>query len=148
MLGGMLPMLFLLFAVLASAQQGQDARSLLQQVSDQARNAKSWRAEFVVTLELKGTGVDMRVEAPFKEAVKLPRYARRETTLMGVPAVIVCDGTAAWTYFPTMNRHQKAPMASGTCTSSSLGGWPRLLDGLQSAVITGRDTVLFQGVPT
>ena len=56
MLWGMRPFVLLLFASMALAQQGEDARPLLQQVADAARNVKSWRAEYVVTTETTGEG--------------------------------------------------------------------------------------------
>ena len=72
MLRGMRPLMFLLFASLALAQQGEDARPLLQQVADAARNVKSWRAEYVATIETTGEGIQSKTETRSKETVQGP----------------------------------------------------------------------------
>jgi TonB family protein len=139
--------MFLLFTSMALAQQGEDARPLLQQVADAARNVKSWRTEFVTTVETTGEGVQSKVETLSKEASKDPNFLRRETTRAGTPTLIICDGAVAWRYSPATKQHGRAPGTTAAC-ASTFSGWTRLLDGLQSAVITGSDTVEFDGFPT
>jgi TonB family protein len=147
MLWGMRPLMLLVCASVAFAQQGEDARPLLQQVADAARNVKSWRAEYVVTVETTGEGVQSKTEMPVKETVQCASLARREATLAGTPVLIICDGTNMWTYALSAKQYLKAAGTTAAC-ASYFSGWTRLMDGLQSAVITGSDTLVFEGVPT
>jgi TonB family protein len=143
----MRPLVFFLFTSLALAQQGEDARSLLQQVADAARNVKSWRAEYVATIEVTAEGVQSKMEMPARESSRSPNLIRREITLAGIPALIVCDGASAWTYMPASKRYQKTTGTSAVCVSP-FSTWAQALNGLQSAVITGRETLVFEGIPT
>jgi TonB family protein len=147
MLWAMRPLMFLLFTSMALAQQGEDARPLLQQVADASRYVKSWRAEYVVTTETTGEGVQSKGETIIKEASKDANFLRRETTRAGTPILTVCDGANAWRYLPATKQHGKMLATTATC-ASTLNGWTRLLDGLQSAFVTGSDKVEFEGVAT
>ena len=147
MLWAMRPLLFLLFTSTALAQQGEDARPLLQQVADAARNVKSWRAEFTANVEITAEGMQSKMELPSKETAQGPNFLRREMTLAGTPVLIVCDGVNTWNYAPALKRYQSIPGTGAACVST-FGSWAQLLNGLQSAVITGSDTVVFEGVPT
>lgn len=147
MLWAMRPLLFLLFTSMVLAQQGEDARPLLQQVADAARNVESWRAEYGVTVETTGVGILSKTEMPVKETVRGASLARREATLAGTPVLIICDGENMWTYAVAAKQYRKAAGTTAAC-ASYFSGWARLMDGLQSAVITGRDTLVFEGVST
>lgn len=139
--------MFLLFTSMALAQQGEDARPLLQQVADAARNVKSWRAEYVATIEVQGEGIQSKMEMPTKESSQGPNLMRREVTLAGISTLIVCDGVNTWNYAPALKRYQKTPGTSAACVST-FASWAQILNGLQSAVITGSETLVFEGIPT
>jgi TonB family protein len=147
MLWGMRPLVFLLFTSMALAQPGEDARPLLRQVSDAARNVRSWRAEYVATIETTGEGFRSKREMPTKETAQGPNLLRREMTPTGTPILIICDGVNTWDYTPALKQYQKTLGARAAC-SSHFSNWARLMDGIQSAVITGSDTVVFEGIPT
>lgn len=139
--------MFLLFTSMALAQQGEDARPLLQQVADAARNVKSWRAEYVATIEVEGEGIQSKMEMPTKESSQGPNLMRREITLAGIPTLIICDGASAWTYMPVLKSYQRTTGTSAACVST-FASWAQILNGLQSAVITGSETLVFEGIPT
>ena len=147
MLWGMRPLLCLLFTSMALAQQGEDARPLLQQVADTARNAKSWRAEYLVMSDMEGEGVHVKTEMHFKESSQGPNLMRREGTLAGSSILITCDGADTWIYLPASKQYQKRPGTTAACVPS-MNTWGHLLDGLQSAVIMGGDTIVLEGKPT
>lgn len=139
--------MFLLFTSMALAQQGEDARPLLRQVADAARNVKSWRAEYVATIEVEGAGIQSKTETRAKESLQGPNLFRRELTRAGSPVLIVCDGANTWWYASAAKQYLKTPVTTAAC-ASTFANWAQLLNGLQSAVITGSDTVAFEGVPT
>jgi TonB family protein len=139
--------MFFLFTSLALAQQGEDARPLLQQVADAARNVKSWRAEYVATIEVTAEGIQSKMEMPTRESSQSPNLMRREITLAGIPTLIICDGASAWTYMPALKRYQKTTGTSAACVST-FSSWAQVLNGLQSAAITGSETLVFEGIPT
>jgi TonB family protein len=69
-------------------------------------------------------------------------------TVAGISTLLICDGNTTWTYLPSRNQYQKSDGVGGSCLTSPMRTWTLLLDGLESAAITGRDTVEFQGKPT
>ena len=125
MLRGMRPLMFLLFASMALAQQGEDARPLLQQVADAARNVKSWRAEYVASIEITGEGIQSKMEMPSKESCAGPEPIGVGRSLVaGMPVLIVCDGANTWIYMPALKQYQKTPGTTAACVSllDRLGG--------------------------
>jgi TonB family protein len=52
-----------------------------------------------------------------------------------------------WTYESGAKQHIRTPDTAAAC-GSFFNRWARLLDGLESAVITGSDTLVFEGMPT
>jgi TonB family protein len=140
--------MFFLFTSMALAQQGEDARPLLRQVVDAARNVKSWRAEVTNSTELKAEGIlQSKTEGTFRDVGQRTGLSRRETTFAGIPMLVVCDGFSTWVQMPTLKRYQKTPGTSAAC-APSFSQLQAPLAVFQSAVITGRDTVLFEEIST
>lgn len=138
----------LALALFLFASQLEDARPLLQQIADSARNAKSWRAEGVVTNEYTGPGAQTKLEFQLKVAAARPNFSRMETTGGMASDLVVCDGSTAWIYRPNANQYTKSPAAGNPACGMTVLGWTTLMDGLESAVFNRRETVQFQGAAT
>jgi TonB family protein len=146
MILGMKPILLMLLASLASAQQGKDARALLNRVVDTARTTKSWRAEFTGIDEQRSDKVSHLIQVSLKMTLQGPYYAHIEGSDGGV--VLTCDGVTAWRYHPSLNNFANIPVARYRSCLGFVPAWTNLLDGLRSAAIVGRDAVQFQGALT
>lgn len=167
----------LMFPLLACSAQGPgDAISLLRKVEEAARSAKSWAIEghrvdlLQIRVSRRGNVPEPAEPAIDKARRALPagdfkltwhapdrvRYESAETN--PGRALVVCDGTAVWTYFPSANQYLKeAPardasssVAEGTTPDKCdfvVGDWQNLLQGVASATFAGHETVEFEGGP-
>jgi TonB family protein len=135
---------------LASAQTGEDARALLQEVASTSLAAKSWLAEGVRASELTGRGMSMHSETRFKSAYQNPSKTLSETTGTetisgrdsGAPGggLRVCDGTDLWIHNIPSESFYRSPVSTGGCRPE-LGDFSKLSENLVSATRIGIDHV-------
>ena len=136
---------FIMASGLVFAQTGNDARPLLEKVSQATRAAKTWQAEGVSVTEITGDGVNTRLETRFRSAFRGPLETRHESS-GAEGGVRVCDGTVLWIHFPRVNFYTRNPISEEKCIPAA-DRWDNLTASLVSALMTGRDQVPFEGVP-
>jgi TonB family protein len=148
------------FGLLCSAQDLQDARSLLAAVSDVARATRSWIIEGRLTIEGASAGESV---GDFKLQWHEPNLARYESGGDGsARTLVVCDGKTVWTYFVRANHYTSVPLSSGGPSAENstgkgqdrlprcsffLSDWENLTAGLMAAEFVGSDTVEIDSVP-
>lgn len=89
--------LLFLAVMVASAQTGGDARSLLKSISNVMRSADSLRVEGMSVRETTGDLGTGHQEVSFELFTQGPLVMRYQSTGPG-PELQICDGTSLWTY--------------------------------------------------
>ncbi len=139
--------LTLLASFTLSAQESPQARAILKMVADARQTVRSYRAEYKLSDEMKGTGNSTKSESTRTVAFLPPNKVRVEIN-SGVPVLMISDGKAAWRYMPTLKEYSKLPSSTNLMASAETFPFSGAnLDGLQSAQIVREEPVVVDGVP-
>jgi TonB family protein len=132
-----------LLAVAAWAQTNQDARPLLEAISDAVRAAGSVRAEGV-NAEDPAAAAAARRETRFEVVTQGPLLMRYHAGYGPNQVLQVCDGTSRWTYQELPNTYTRATDNERVC-APLVARWNDLTEGVVTARVTGRDHSEFEG---
>ncbi len=89
----------LLIAIFASAQQDQKAKSILDEVSQKAKTAKTISADFTFSMENKAMSINEKNEGTIK--LKGQKYV---VDLPGAGVKVYSDGKTSWSYMKQGNQ--------------------------------------------
>lgn len=131
--------------IVASAQQSNDARSLLQQTESLAGSVKNWRAEIAETSQLSGRGMNLETRVRIKIAVQAPLKVRRENSGSD-QTVLVCDGTDSF-YTGDGHSYYRSPAKTNPDCNLPLNSFFKLGKDPISALIVGHDHVVLADGP-
>jgi TonB family protein len=129
----------------SASQSASDAATLVEEAATLARSGKSWRAEG--SLVTRGADGKDQPAVSFKIAFLVPRYARLEIAGGEAPLLRICEGSAQWTYYPSLQGFVRVLLPQiGPC-AFPVNAWPPLSNTLQSPVLAGTETVTVNGQP-
>jgi TonB family protein len=127
--------MFALLGRVAFSQTADDARRLIQEVADAAKNTTNWQIEG--SISYPKSSADHTSSEQFKLLIRSPSEVRFEQSGETAPAVIVCDDTNAWIYSPPLHRYRKQPSAYNKLCSPIVADWKALPTSLESPVFAG-----------
>lgn len=140
-------LLFLMITAISGAAADKNAYKLLQQVQAHAQSLTSWQATGRIAIESSDpSAVPDPPEQSFSAAVQKPAYARVDI-IARTKISTICDGTAAWTWVPSIHQYSKAGASASMLCAAPSNPSEHLLDYLDSAVRQGTDTIEFNGAP-
>jgi len=147
------PLLALLLFSVACVygQDSQEARAILEKVTQPGQSGKSYRAAFSGTAETKGSGLQQKVEITGTITFAHPDKLRAEIKMGPVEALMVRDGAQSWIYRPATKQYMKfsstaSPMTiPGNLDFSLLFG--NVSTDLQSAALSDDEEILFDSAP-
>jgi TonB family protein len=137
--------LLFLAVLAASAQAGEDARSLLKSISNAMRSADSLRVEGMSVRDTTGEQGTSHQEISFELVTRGPlvmRYHRAGPS----PGLQVCDGASLWTYAEASNSYVKGAANVEDC-NPPFARWSDLSKYLVEAKVIGNDHSDFEGRP-
>ena len=138
--------LIMLVWTTAVAQSGDDARQLLDSISQNVRAADSLSVEGMLVREITtADGETKREELSFRISMSTPRLMRFDA-LGERPSLQICDGTSYWIYPAGPNSYIRRPATAETC-NPPFPHWQDLTLYLVDAKIAGHDHSEFDGQP-
>ena len=142
--------IFLTFSV-AFGQDSPDARAILDKVAQVAKAGRSYRAEFVGSVENKGTGLQQKLELAGNVIAQPPGKLRAEMNVGPAEILVVRDGAQLWTYTAATKQYQKTSATAASTADTGflnpsvlLGGAP---SGLVSAKTAPDEDIILDGAP-
>jgi outer membrane lipoprotein-sorting protein len=94
------PLLLLLTAATVHGQDSQEARAILEKVSQASQTGRSYRAEFTGSIESKGSGLQQKVDLAGTVTFQRPDKLRMEMKMGPAEILMVRDGAQTWIYMP------------------------------------------------
>jgi outer membrane lipoprotein-sorting protein/predicted Zn-dependent protease len=137
-----------LTAAAVHGQDSQEARAILERVSQASQTGRSYRAEFTGSIDSKGSGLQQKVELAGTVTFQRPDKLRMEMKMGPAEILMVRDGAEGWIYMPAMKRYTKfAATASNPATADLSMLFGNLTADVQSARLGADESVAFEGVP-
>jgi len=147
--------LFLVLQALCGfAQNGKDARELLNEVAAASRNLQTYRAEGRIAMQLLMTGPPV-LDLTFRVETQAPNRFRIELSagpewewITGFPVMMLCEGHSGWMYQSKAKLYEKLGPGNppgDQCAPFTLLGFEHVADELRSAEITGTGHAQFEG---
>jgi outer membrane lipoprotein-sorting protein len=142
------PFLLLLTAAAVHGQDSQEARAILEKVSQASQTGRSYRAEFTGSIESKGSGLEQKVDLAGTVTFQRPDKLRLEVKMGPAEILTVRDGAQGWIYMPATKRYTKfAATASNPATPDLSMLFGNVTADVQSARLGADETVALEGVP-
>jgi TonB family protein len=135
--------LLFLAVLVASAQTGEDARDLLESISNVMRSADSMRVEGMSVRDATGDLRTSHVELSFELFTQGPLVMRYKRTGLR-PGLQICDGTSIWVYAQIPNTYVKNAANVEDC-NPPFARWSDLTKYLVEAKVIGNDHSDFEG---
>jgi thiol-disulfide isomerase/thioredoxin len=127
-----------------------DPRELVRQSAEAIKQFRSYQLDTLVVIELRGGGLDNKLEMPTSISVRRPDRMRIESRNQTAGLIIVSDGEHTWFFLSSLKQYIKREASNSPEAAVSNSGilpknLPDLKKSIKSVKITGEDYVEIEG---
>ncbi len=137
--------------VLVYGQDSPAARAILDKVNQASHTGQSYRAEFIGSIENKGTGLQQKIELKGTVIFQQPDKFRMEVQIGPREVLMIRDRTEVWIYHPTTKQYTRftatAPSGMNPAAPDLSMLFGNLTADVPSAMLGTDEEVDFAGAP-
>lgn len=141
----------------ALPQTSQDVLDALRKVGETYRAMKTYQAGGVVAMEMRGQGMQYKMEVPVTITIAAKGKMRAETKGSAAAMLMVSDGETLWMYMPQLNKYskinlgtrsdQKTPLSAMAASFSPFGGqYSSIAENVKQGKLLRDDSVQVDGL--